>query len=134
MKELYIEALVENLDKVLAFVDECLEECDCDIKTMMSLDIAVEEIFVNIASYAYGDKNGMAKITLDIDDARMVKITFVDQGIPYNPLDKPDPDITLSVDERPIGGLGIYMVKKSMDYVNYEYKDDSNVFTIGKQL
>lgn len=134
MKELYIEALVENLDKVLVFVDECLEECDCDIKTMMSLDIAVEEIFVNIASYAYGDENGMAKITLDIDDTRMVKITFVDQGIPYNPLDKPDPDITLSADERPIGGLGIYMVKKSMDYVSYEYKDDSNVFTIGKQL
>ena len=102
---------------------------------MMQVDIAVEELFVNIASYAYGKEEGLAVIRLDIEkDPLTVKITFEDRGVPYNPLAKEDPDITLSAEERQIGGLGIYMVKKSMDDIIYEHKDGKNILTIVKKL
>ncbi len=135
MKELFIEAKDENLDKVLAFVDEQLEAYDCPMKTQMQVDIAVEEIFVNIAHYAYVPGEGSATIRAEVtEDPLSVSLTFVDNGIPYDPLAKEDPDITLSADERQIGGLGIFMVKKSMDDVAYEYKDGHNVLTIKKNL
>ena len=135
MDEMKIEAKVENLDEVLAFVDERLEEAGCPMKVQTQLDIAVEEIFVNIASYAYAPNSGNADIGVEItEDPPMVAIRFVDSGIPYNPLAKEDPDITLPAEERPIGGLGIYMVKKSMDDVQYEYTNGQNVFTIKKKL
>lgn len=133
MKELIIEALTENLDTVLSFVDGHLEAFDCPMKTQMQLDIAVEEIFVNIAHYAYDSGIGMATIKVEVNEQPLsVIITFIDQGIPYDPLAKPDPDISLSAEDRPIGGLGIFMVKKSMDDVKYEYKDGSNILTIKK--
>lgn len=101
----------------------------------MQIDVAVEELFVNIAQYAYAPGIGVATIRLEIqEDPFVVVITFIDNGIPYNPLAKEDPDITLSAEERPIGGLGIYMVKKSMDEVSYEYKDGQNILRIKKQL
>ena len=135
MKELFIEAKDENLDKVLAFVDEQLEAYDCPMKTQMQVDIAVEEIFVNIAHYAYVPGVGSATIRAEVsEDPLAVSLTFVDNGMPYDPLAKEDPDITLSADERQIGGLGIFMVKKSMDDVAYEYKDGQNVLTIKKNL
>lgn len=135
MSELNIEAKTENLDKVLAFVDQHLEERGCAVQVQMQIDVAVEELFVNIAQYAYAPGIGVATIRLEIqEDPFVVVITFIDNGIPYNPLAKEDPDITLSAEERPIGGLGIYMVKKSMDEVSYEYKDGQNILRIKKQL
>ena len=134
MKELDIEAKVENLDQVLAFVDGVLEEYACSIKAQMQIDIAVEEVFVNIASYAYAPGSGDARIQIMLKEPKKVFIRFIDQGVPFDPLEKPDPDVTLSAEERKIGGLGIYMVKKSMDEVSYEYKDGSNVLTIRKDL
>ena len=135
MSELNIEAKTENLDKVLAFVDQHLEERGCAVQVQMQIDVAVEELFVNIAQYAYALGIGVATIRLEIqEDPFVVVITFIDNGIPYNPLAKEDPDITLSAEERPIGGLGIYMVKKSMDEVSYEYKDGQNILRIKKQL
>jgi len=134
MKKLTIEAKTERLSEVLAFLDGMLEEAECGMKTQMQLDIAVEEIFVNIASYAYKDITGEAEIEIDISDDRVVSVRFSDSGEPYDPLKKPDPDITLSADERSIGGLGIYMVKKSMDDMSYEYAGGKNVLTIKKQI
>ena len=135
MSELNIEAKTENLDKVLAFVDQHLEERGCAVQVQMQIDVAVEELFVNIAQYAYAPGIGVATIRVELqEDPLMVVITFIDNGIPYNPLAKEDPDITLSAEERPIGGLGIYMVKKSMDEVSYEYKDGQNILRIKKQL
>ena len=96
------------------------------------LDVAVEELFVNIASYAYVDKTGIADITIELLPGQVVQITFRDSGIPYNPLEKPDPDITKPAEEREIGGLGIYIVKKSMDEVLYRYEDGQNILTIRK--
>ncbi|MCR5303423.1 MAG: ATP-binding protein [Lachnospiraceae bacterium] len=135
MAELEIEARVDNLDDVLAFLDEQLESRNCPVRQQMQLDVAVEEIFVNIASYAYGDKVGMAKISIEFEeDPSVVTVTFYDSGMPYDPLAREDPDVTLSVEDRGIGGLGIYMVKKSMDDVTYEYRDGQNVFSIRRNL
>jgi anti-sigma regulatory factor (Ser/Thr protein kinase) len=133
MKELRIDATIENLDRVLAFLDTELEGIDCPMKEQMQLDVAVEEIFVNIASYAYQPGTGDALIQVEsLDGPKRVEVTFVDSGVPYNPLLKEDPDVTLSVEERQIGGLGIYMVKKSMDDMTYEYKDNKNILKIIK--
>ncbi len=134
MKELKIDAKVEKLNEVLAFMDAELEAVDCPMKTQIALDIAVEEIFVNIAHYAYGAEGaGGAVLQFEISPEEAM-ITFIDEGTAYDPLAKEDPDITLSVEERPIGGLGIYMVKKSMDDVIYKRENDKNILTICKKL
>ncbi len=133
--KLDIEADVNNLDTVLAFVDEQLEKYGCSPKIQMQIDVAVEEIFVNIANYAYNPEIGLAGISVETQEEPLaVTITFTDNGVPYDPLKKPDPDVTLSAEERQIGGLGIYMVKKSMDNISYEYKDGRNILTIKKNL
>lgn len=133
MKSLKLVATLDNLSNVLLFVDEQLEAADCGIRTQMSIDVAVEELYVNIARYAYTPEIGEAEILVDIkDDPKACEITFIDSGIPYNPLEKEDPDVNLPADERAIGGLGIFMVKKSMDEMRYEYKDGHNVLTIRK--
>ncbi|MGI5979607.1 MAG: ATP-binding protein [Oscillospiraceae bacterium] len=135
MKEIVIPAEKERLDEVLAFVDGILEEYECPMPTQMSIDIAVEEIFVNIASYAYNPAVGSASIrcTVENDPLRVV-IEFRDGGVPYDPLAKPDPDINAPIEERDVGGLGIYMVKNSMDSVSYRHEDGKNIFTIEKKL
>ena len=137
MCELRVEANIKNLPGVLAFIDEKLEEAGCSMKTQVQIDVAVEEIFVNIASYAYVLKPGIGDALIRVairQDPKRVEITFIDSGIPYNPLEKEDPDVTLSVEERRIGGLGIYMVKKSMDGMFYERKEDKNILMITKKL
>ena len=133
MKELIIDALTENLDAVIAFVTEQLEAADCSMKAQMQIEVAVEELFVNIAHYAYAPNTGSATIRTEIT-ADTAEITFIDSGVPYDPLAKPDPDVTLSAKERQIGGLGIYMVKKSMDDMRYEYREGQNILTIVKKL
>ncbi|WP_026665876.1 ATP-binding protein [Butyrivibrio sp. FC2001] len=133
MKELKIDAIVENLPKVLEFIDSELENDGCDMKNQMKIDMAVEELFVNIAHYAYRDKVGDAVIRYEIE-GNSAAITLIDSGRHYDPLAKDDPDVTLSAEERQIGGLGIYMVKNSMDDVRYEYKDNKNITTIVKSI
>ena len=135
MKELVIEAKPENLEKVLSFVDQSMDEFGSSLKAKMQMDIAVEEIFVNIANYAYRPDTGYAFIRLETsDDPTTVTVTFKDTGMPYDPLAKPDPDITLSAEERQIGGLGIFMAKKSVDDIRYEYKNGENILSISKKL
>ena len=133
MHELIIDAKTEKLDEVLDFIDQHLEEWECPMKTVTQINIAAEEVFVNIAHYAYHPKDGKAKITL-ARTGQDVEITFTDSGTPYNPLEHEDPDVTLSAEERQIGGLGIYIVKKSMDAVSYEYRDSHNVLKIRKNI
>ena len=135
MKEMTIDAAVENIPAVTAFVEEQLEQYNCPMKTQMQIDIAIDELFSNIAQYAYNPKTGKATIRVEVTENPMaVIITFIDNGVPYNPLAKADPDVTLSADERQIGGLGIFMVKKSMDDINYEYKNGQNILTIKKHI
>ena len=105
------------------------------MKIQIQIDIAVEEIFVNIANYAYQDKVGKAQVQIEIkEDPLSIYITFIDSGIPYDPLAKADPDTSLKAEDRAIGGLGIFMVKKSMDNVSYQYKNGQNMLTIQKSL
>ena len=133
--ELEIKALTENLQDVLDFVEGHMEEMDAPMKVMIQMNIAVEEIFVNIAHYAYKPDTGMAVIQVETDrENNQISITFMDTGKPFDPLAKPDPDVTLSSEERNIGGLGIYMVKKSMDDMRYEYIDGKNTLKITKKL
>ena len=135
MKELTIAAKVENIEAVTNFVNEQLEALDCPMKAQMQIDIAIDELFGNIAHYAYNPEIGKATVRVEvIEDPLAVVITFIDNGVPYDPLAKADPDTTLSAEEREIGGLGIYMVKKSMDDITYEYKDGQNILAIKKNL
>lgn len=135
MKELTINATVENIPEVTAFVDEQLEAFDCPMKAQMQIDIAIDELFSNIAYYAYNPDVGPATVRVEVvEDPMAVVITFIDNGVPYDPLAREDPDTTLSAEERDLGGLGIYMVKKSMDEVTYEYKDGQNILKIKKNI
>ena len=135
MKEITIAATVENIDVVTNFVNEQLESCDCPIKAQMQIDIAIDELFSNIAHYAYNPETGDATVRVEVvEDPMAVVITFIDKGIPYDPLKKADPNTALSAEEREIGGLGIFMVKKTMDDIAYEYKDGQNILKIKKNL
>ena len=135
MKELTIEATPENVDTVIEFVDEMLEEYGCGMKEQMAIDVAIDELFANIAHYAYNPETGYATVRVDVSkDPLSVEVTFIDNGRQYDPLAKEDPDTTLSLEEREIGGMGIFIVKKSMDAVNYEYKDGKNILTIKKNI
>ena len=103
--------------------------------TQIAIDVAVEELFVNITSYAYEQGEGVAVVQISVhEDPLSVEITFIDNGVQYDPLAKEDPDVTLSAKERKKGGLGIFMVKNTMDNVSYEYKDGKNILTIKKNL
>ena len=135
MKELEVRADGSELSTVIAFVDEQIEAVGCSPKTLMQIELSVEEIFVNIANYAYAPGTGSAIIRMDISgDPPTAEITFVDKGRQYDPLAKEDPDVTLPAKDRGIGGLGIFLTKKSMDEVSYVYRDGSNVFTMKKVL
>ena len=135
LNELEIDADEEKLQEVQTFVDEHLEAADCPMKAQMQINVAVEEIFVNIASYAYVPGKGKAKLRVEVSEEPVsVSITFIDQGIPYDPVAREDPDVSLPAANREIGGLGIYMTKKIMDDVVYEYKDGQNILTLKKKL
>ena len=135
MSEMTVEATVENMDAVVDFVNENLEQLGCNMKAQVQIDIAIDELFGNIVRYAYNPDIGTATISIEPDgDSASVSITFKDHGVPYNPLEKPDPDVTLSAEERTEGGLGIYLVKKSMDGVEYEYKDGQNILKVKKKI
>ena len=135
MKELTIAATIENIETVTDFVNEQLEAYDCPMKAQMQIDIAIDELFGNIAHYAYNPEIGSATVRVEvIEDPLSVVITFIDNGVPYDPLKKEDPNTTLSADEREICGVGIFMVKKTMDDIIYEYKDGQNRLTIVKKI
>ena len=133
--ELTVPATLEKLSDVTAFLEQHLEEAGCSMKAQMQISVAAEEIYVNIAHYAYAPGTGNATIQLAIDgDPKRATITFSDSGRPFNPLEKEDPDVSLPVEERDIGGLGIFMTKKTMDDVRYEYRDGRNILTLVKEI
>ena len=135
MAEITLMAKLENLELVTAFVNAQLEKADCSPKLIAQVDVAVEEIYVNITNYAYHPEEGEATIRCEVGgDPLQVSLGFTDRGKPYNPLLKEDPDITKSAGERPIGGLGIFMVKKLMDEIQYDFRDGKNILTIIKKV
>ena len=135
MTELTVQAIIENIPRVTEFIDGQLEAVDCSIRSQMQIDVAIDELLANIASYAYETGEGQVTVRFDFQpDNRTVALTFIDSGIPYDPLAKADPDVSLSAEERQIGGLGIFMVKKSMDDMQYRYENGKNILTIRKRL
>lgn len=135
VKELTVSATVENMEKVIAFVEEQLEAIGCPPETQIQIAIAVDELFGNIVFYAYQTGTGPATIRVEWQEAPLsVEITFIDNGIPYDSLKKEDPDTALSLEERQVGGLGIYIVKKSMDNITYEYRNGQNILKIRKVI
>ena len=135
MKSITLNASVESISRITEFVDEALEALHCPMKVQMQIDLAIDELFSNISYYAYQKGIGTATVSVDFDpETRTVSLIFEDNGIPYNPLEKEDPDITLSAKERKVGGLGIFLVKKTMDSMEYERRDDRNIVTIRKKI
>ena len=135
MKEMTLEATVNNIPMVTEFVNTELEALDCPVKAQMQIDVAIDELFGNIAQYAYDPLTGPATVRVEVDDDPMaVIITFIDNGKPFDPLKGKDPDTTLSAEERQIGGLGVFLVKKTMDEITYEYKDGQNILKIRKNM
>ena len=135
MKELTVNAVVENIPSVTAFIDEQLEALDCPMKAQMQIDVAIDELFSNIARYAYPDGPGEATVGFAFDEAeRVCSVVFSDKGLPFNPLAQQEPDVNQPVSERPIGGLGIFLVKKTMDSVDYRREDGRNILTIQKKI
>ncbi len=136
MQEITVKAAVDSLPVVTDFINEQLEALHCSMKVQNQIGIALDELFGNIAHYAYPDGEGEAVVSLEASDTSpcIVTITLSDWGVPYNPLEKSDPDITLSAEDREIGGLGIFLSKKLMDDLKYEYKDQKNILRITKTL
>ena len=135
MTEKVFSARKDTLPEVMAFTEECLERFDCPIKSSMAICVAVEEIFVNIASYAYGGGDGNASLSFGFDEnERKMTLVITDNGVPFNPLERDEPDISLSATEREIGGLGIFITKKTMDTISYAYENGKNILTMTKKI
>ena len=128
-------AKTESLPDILGFVEETLEGFGSSMKIQMAVCVAIEEVFVNVAHYAYGGGEGNMTLGIGYDeDSRTVTFRMTDKGVPFDPLQKPDPDITLSAEDREIGGLGIFITKKTMDSVSYAYENGENVLTMTKKI
>ena len=135
MNELTVEATVENVEAVTAFVNEHLESYGCPMKVQIQIDIAIDELFGNIARYAYPHGSGDATVRYGFDPTeRMVSITFLDGGVPFDPLQQADPDVTAAAEDRQVGGLGIFLVKKTMDRLEYRHENGRNRLTIYKRI
>lgn len=135
MKEKVFSAKKDALPEVMSFTEECLDSFDCPMKSSMAICVAVEEVFINIASYAYGEGTGEAVLSFGFDEAeRLMTFVVKDEGVPFNPLQKAEPDITLSAADREIGGLGIFITKKTMDTVSYRYENGKNILTMTKKI
>ncbi len=135
MNEMTVEAIIDNIPAVTAFVDEKLEALNCPMRAETQIDVAIDELFSNIAKYAYHPETGPATVRVEVEnDPLAVIITFIDNGVPYDPLSHSDPDTTLSAEDRSIGGLGIYLVKKTMDDITYEYRNGQNILRIKKEI
>ncbi len=135
MKELTIDAKIENISAVTDFVNAELASLGCPMRAQMQIDVAIDELFGNISHYAYNPDVGPATVRVEVaEDPLAVIITFIDGGVPYDPLAKADPNVALSAEEREFGGLGIFLVKKTMDDISYEYKDGKNILKIKKRI
>lgn len=134
-KKIRVKATRDNLETVTEFLDEILEEKNCPGKIRLQIDLALEEMFINIVNYAYMPDTGDMELHVSFDEAeRELTMVLVDSGIPYDPLAKKDPDVTLSAEKRKIGGLGIFLVKKTMDSMSYERRDGLNILTMKKKF
>lgn len=130
-----MEAIKANIPQITEFVNTELDRLGCSIKAQMAIDIAIDEMLANISSYAYAAGKGTVEVRVDFDEEnRTVAITFMDRGIPFDPLQRKEPDTSLPAEEREIGGLGIFLVRKTMDAMEYRRENGTNILTIRKKI
>jgi anti-sigma regulatory factor (Ser/Thr protein kinase) len=135
MATVTVPAQTEQLGQLTELLHQQLEGTSCPSKTVLALELVLEEAFVNIATHAYTREGGMVSFSCQVDkQLGLVTLCFKDQGVPFDPLTRQEPDITLSAAERPIGGLGIYLIKKTMDKCNYVYDRGCNILTLTKRI
>ncbi|MBO6014105.1 MAG: ATP-binding protein [Oscillospiraceae bacterium] len=133
LRTLILPARVESIAVLTSAIDELLEQIGCPLRHQMQIDVAADEVFCNISSYAYPDSQGEAEVRIELlREPLALRLTFIDTGIPYDPLTAPEPDVTLSAEDRTAGGLGVFLVRKTMDSVDYERAGDSNILRITK--
>ena len=130
-----LPARIEMITPLTDDINAELEKLDCPLKAQNQIDVAIDEVFANIASYAYEGREGDATVRMEYDEAsETVFLTFIDEGMPYDPSKTAEPDITLSAEERDVGGLGVFIVRKIMDDLKYRYEDNRNILEISKSL
>ena len=130
-----VAATPEGLDSGMAFLEEALGKVDCANEPKWQLKMAMEEILMNILTYSYPDSDGEIDLCLKLkEDGRVFSATITDSGVPFDPLETEEPDVHMPGKERKAGGLGIFLVKKTMDLMEYEYKDKKNILRIEKRL
>ena len=135
MNKLTVPAKIENLQKVMDFLGDQLDSVDYVMKARLQLELSIEEAYVNIINYAYESEEGEVIICCNVDESPLkVTMQFIDYGKHYNPLKNEDPDISLNAEEKEIGGLGIFLIKKNVDDISYKYCDGKNILTIQKKL
>ena len=134
-KELELDATLENWDNVKKFVKEMLEETHCKRDDERTLQMAIEEIYINIVNYAYAPNVGKVNIVgIFENDEYSIILQFIDEGKPFNPLEMDDPDFSIATEDREVGGFGIFIVREMVDDISYEYKDGKNILTVKKNL
>ena len=134
-KEITVDSLTGNIDVITSFINAELEAHTCAPKARVQIDVAADELFANVVQHAYAPDTGTVTVRIAVsEEDRVARITFIDSGKPFDPLSAPEPDISLSVEERGVGGLGLFLVKKTMDDLLYEYKDGKNHVTIVKSI
>lgn len=135
MPKITLPAVIESIETATDFVNGILEDAGCSVRAQIQLDVALDELLSNVARYAYDGGEGDFTVSVEIlEDPKRAVLTITDEGIPYDPLQKEDPDVTLATDERDIGGLGIFIVKKSMDDITYAYEGGKNILSIFKKI
>ena len=135
MEKLRIEAKKENLNMMIDFIVDKYSEKVTDKKAINKMRVVSEEALLNIINYAYPDKNGELEICYEYDESgNFIEIRIIDEGKPFNPLEQEKPELHTAVEDRQIGGLGIYMIKQIMDKVDYERKDQQNILTLIKHI
>ena len=135
MEEITLTASVDQIKKVVDFVNDYLKKAGCSVRSRIQIDVAIDEIFGNIALYAYAPDTGPATVRVETEDKPpCVVITFIDHGKPFDPLTSKEPDLAKPIKERRIGGMGLFMVKKTMDDVSYCFRDGQNILTIRKKI
>ena len=134
-KEIVVSTLPENIEVLTEFVNTYLNKYTTNERAIAQINVAIDELFSNIVKFAYHPEIGKALLRIELrKEPLSIRITFIDHGRPFNPLDIANPDIEMSTEDREIGGLGIFIVKKTMDEITYEYKDGQNILTIKKSL
>lgn len=134
-EKIIVPAALNQIAPVTEMINKKMEELNCSLRTRMHIRVAVDEIISNIVHYAYGNRRGTINVEVEAEEnPPYLSITFIDQGVPFNPLTARDPELAGSAKQRPVGGLGLYIVKKTMDMVYYEYKNNSNILIIRKYV